>query len=265
MRIESGPTRERIVRTSLMLAMVGGFALWFGYDGWIGYPSQNRRELFQQLTDDERVSVGELKLIPDLGPSQSEKAQILITDKRRIPIESLRSQLDAIFAAPPSFESSEGWHYFGPDYRVKIPVENGRIIGRVVGTPTEKTGTDILLQKVLAGALGVIALYVAWFLVRIRATTLVLDDAGLVYRGRGPIAWDEMKALDSGRFKEKGFVDLIHDEYGTERRLRLDEYHIARFEDVIDEVCARKGFENPIPVEDEDQAKDVEPVPPQGR
>lgn len=83
---------------------------------------------------------------------------------------------------------------------------------------------------------------------RVRGTRLVLDESGLTYQGKGPISWDAMRRLDTARFNEKGWVDLRYDESGTENSIRLDEYHIARFEEVIDEICTRKGFENPLPV-----------------
>ena len=101
----------------------------------------------------------------------------------------------------------------------------------------------------------------------IRRTHLLLDDTGLTYN-RGPlIRWEDMKALDISTFARKGWVHLIYEQSGPERsrmseqraggeqRLKLDEYHLARFDEVIDEICVRKHFENPLPVK--------EPPPPE--
>ena len=57
-----------------------------------------------------------------------------------------------------------------------------------------------------------------------------------------------MKALETSRFTKKGWVDLVYDDNGVEREMRLDEYHLAAFEEIIDAICVRKGFANPLPV-----------------
>ena len=54
MPIESGPTGERKVRSSLLFLMVLVFGLWFAYDGWIGYPGENYRENLEQLPSEQR-------------------------------------------------------------------------------------------------------------------------------------------------------------------------------------------------------------------
>jgi hypothetical protein len=95
--------------------------------------------------------------------------------------------------------------------------------------------------------LAVVAVAALIHVVRVRRTWLELDDTGLTYRGAGPIAWVQMKRLDTARFREKGWVDLYYDDKGTERRLRIDEYHIAAFDEVIDAICQKRGFENPLP------------------
>ncbi|MCC7315956.1 MAG: hypothetical protein IT419_14175, partial [Planctomycetes bacterium] len=60
MPIESGPTGERKVRTTLMFLMFAFFSAWFAYDGWIGYPEKNYGEHLDQLTTQERETVGRL-------------------------------------------------------------------------------------------------------------------------------------------------------------------------------------------------------------
>ncbi len=62
-----------------------------------------------------------------------------------------------------------------------------------------------------------------------------------------------MKALETEMFDKKGWVDLVYDENGAERDIRLDEYHLARFDEVIDAICERKGFRNPLPVDGADK------------
>ena len=113
--------------------------------------------------------------------------------------------------------------------------------------PARHRPVDILLQKGLAVGFAVLSVIAAVHLVRVVRTRAVLDDQGLVYN-RGPvIGWDHMTALDSDRYEAKGWVDLIYDSGGGQQRRRLDSYHLARFDDLIDEICHRKGFRNPLP------------------
>jgi hypothetical protein len=250
MRIESGPTGERKIRTSLLLIMVAGFSCWFAYDGYIGYPAKNRQEHLQQLpTQAERENAKDAKIYETVTPESLPKA--LAAMNKIIGSRATQEQEQAlkdVFGGPPSAKSAEAWFYFGPTFRIKIPLVEGRF-SRPEGTPAEKNDSTIAGQKLLAYVLAIVSIYCLWLLVRVLRTHLVLDEGGLSYQGRGPIRWDDMKALDISRFSRKGWVDLTYNDNGTDRTLRLDEYHCARFDEVIDELCARKGFENPLPVE----------------
>jgi hypothetical protein len=154
--------------------------------------------------------------------------------------------LAKFFGGPPTYENAEGIHYFGVVYRVTARLQGGKV-AEVDGRRGQRSNYDLLFQKYLSGGLGVLALYLLWFVLRVRGTRLVLDENGLTLNGAGPVSWNDVTALDTSNFQKKGWVDLV---YGGDRRMRLDEYHLARFDDVIDEICRRKGFENPLPVKE---------------
>jgi hypothetical protein len=246
MRIESGPTGERKIRTVLLLIMVAGFSGWFAYDGYVGYPAKNRAEHLQQLpTPEEREKARNAPIYPSVTAGSVPQAiKALNKMGKAAQMEALRE----VFGGPPSYENAEALFYFGPTYRIMIPVKGGRL-STPQGSPSEKNDSTIASQKVLAFALAILSVYCLWLFIRVVRTQLVLDDGGLSYQGRGPIRWDDMRAMDISSFSKKGWVDLTYDDHGTERKLRLDEYHLAKFDEVIDELCARKGFENPLPVE----------------
>ena len=164
------------------------------------------------------------------------------------PSPAKRKVLEAAFGGPPSWESANAWYYFGPTYRVQVTLV-GELPLTLAGRATEKTDTDIFWQRVLGVALAAGALALLIVLVRVVRTHLVLDDSGLAFRGRRPIRWEDMKALRADEFSRKGWIDLVCADNGAERRLRLDEYHLARFSEVIDAICAKKGFANPLPVD----------------
>lgn len=281
MRIESGPTGERKVRTLLLFLMVAVFAAWFAYDGLVGYPKENFKEHLDQLSPEDRAKAesapsygsvdatktvivraiikGDMnrleKLAPELALSQAEKSAL-----SRKELDAQRATLTKLMGGPPSYEAVDAWHYFGPSFRMRIRLENGKPNGQVLARKAVKTSTTIAWQKGIAVVLGVLALYLLWFLLKVRSTWLVLDDQGLDYRGRAKASWDAMKKLDTSRFHDKGYVDLVYEEGGREKRVRLDEYHLARFDDIIDEICAHKHFENPLPVAAESEGGQTPPA-----
>jgi hypothetical protein len=230
--------------------MVGGFSGWFAYDGYIGYPAKNRAEHLQQLpTPEEREKAKDATIYPTVTQTAEGKAVAAL--KKVVggrASKEAEQVLTEAFGGPPSWKNNDAWFYFGPSYRIRIPLKDGKLAAPL-GSPSEKSDVSIVWQKRLAFGLAVLAIYCLWLLIRVVRTHLVLDDGGLSYLGRGPIRWEDMRALDIGNFSKKGWIDLTYDDHGTERTLRLDEYHLAKFDDVIDEICARKGFENPLPVE----------------
>src|SRR5215510_874955 len=74
MYIESGPTGERKVRTTLLFLMFAVFAAWFAYDGFRGYAAKNREELIQNLPVDQRPKAANATIYPTVVV---EKAELL--------------------------------------------------------------------------------------------------------------------------------------------------------------------------------------------
>lgn len=249
MRIESGPTRERVIRTAIPLIMFCVFAVWFAYDGWRGYAQKNKEEHLEQLPPQERAKAKDAPIYPnisesELTPEMKSDAEMAI---KRGSIEVRRTALKQIFGAPPSWEGSEAWYYFGPALRVKIPLKDG-MPAEVLIQKAEKSETTIVWQKAIAEVLTLVALCLILLMSRVLRTRLVLDDNGLALNGGRSIGWDAIKGLVTTDFAKKGWLDLVYRDGDAERKTRLDEYHLARFDAIIDEICRRKGFENPLPV-----------------
>lgn len=253
MRIESGPTTERKIRNTLLTIMLAVFSAWFAYDGWAGYPAKNHEEFLNQLPKAEREKAKSGPVYPRLIHKEvNGKDHWLEATREAIAkggASSGRKEIESLFGGPPSYEAADAWYYYGHAVQIKIAVTHGEP-GSVQAQRSQKKDSDIFTQKLLAGSLGALLLYSIWFVVNVSRTHLVLDEAGLAYRSVGPIRWEDMQALDISRFARKGWAELVYNDQGTQRRLRLDEYHLAKFDDVIDQICARKGFENPLPVRD---------------
>ena len=247
MRIESGPTVERRVRSTLALILFAGFALWFARDGWIAWANENIEKYLAVFPLEQRDAVRTGPWYDKVTIESAAQAETALEAGRP---DAVRQALSELYGGPPTLETDETWYYLGPVGQIRVSLRQGRPTGVKPVKPEHSAGS-IQIQKVLAAALGVLAAVMFIHVIRVFATRLVLDDSGLVYRGGGPIGWDAMKRLDSAKFDKKGWVDLYHTRNGDERPLRLDEYHVARFEDVIDEICAIKGFANPLPEEEE--------------
>jgi len=246
--IESGATRERKVRTLLMLVMLGVFSVWFAYDGLIGYPADNVDEHVQQLPADLRESARGMPIYPAVTAQSVPKAKEALG---KIGRDKQLAALEELYGGPPSFQMPDAYYYFGPTCGIKAVCE-GSQISQIISRATDHTDTDIFYQKLIGLVLGVLTVYRLWVWVGVLRTRLVLDDRGLSYNGKGPIPWDDMRLLKTDDFQKKGWVDLLYDDDGAQKRLRLDEYHVAKFEDVIDVICAKKAFENPLPVKQSD-------------
>ncbi len=250
MPIESGPTGERKVRSLLLFLMVFSFALWFAYDGWIGYPAENIKENVEQLPLEYRETAKNPRIYDTVHEGNTPAVRKLIKQHFK-DFPTARAKLEEFYGGPPSFEIKDAIYYFGPSYHIIFRFDAVDKDEWIVARKTEKTATSILWQKGLAIGLLAYSAYLFLFVMRVRKTRLVLDQDGLSFRGVGPITWESMRSLDISRFSRKGFVDLMYDDNGAERRLRLDEYHLEKFDDIIDELCAKKGFENPLPLIEE--------------
>ncbi len=250
MPIESGPTGERKVRSLLLFLMMLAFSLWFAYDGWIGYPAENVKEHLEQLPTEYREAAKNPTIYKTVNEAKTAALRRKVNGHPNN-LAAIRADMQQVFGGPPSFETKDTIYYFGPCYRVSVLVDAAKGSDRVVGRFAEKNATTILWQKGLAVVLALFSIYLLFFVRSVRRTKLVLDERGLTYRTANPISWDAMRSLDISRFSRKGFVDLEYDDQGDSRKVRLDEYHLEKFDDIVDELCARKGFENPLPVNEE--------------
>lgn len=239
MPIESGPNAERKVRSSLLFLLVAIFAVWYGYDGWFGYPKNNVRDFLKTLPTDQRAGTENLKVNEAVNEKNIPKIE---TVKIRID-DNPESAIGAVLGGPPSLKTPDAWYYIGPAHIVKFALRDGRPAD--VSLPkTPHSATDIRWQKNYAYGLTVLAGIALIYVIRVRMAKARLDDAGLTL-GSGPtIGWDAMKSLDSTHFRKKGWVVLYHGD--PETPAKIDEYHYARFDDIIDAICARKGFDNPL-------------------
>lgn len=244
-RIESGPTRERIVRTALLLILIGGFGAAFFYDGWHGYPKENFEEHLKALPPEQRDDAQDARIYQTVTRESEAAAQAVLN---RIGAAEQKKTLEELYGGPPSFESENAWYYFGPAFRIKFELERGEA-RRFSGQASAKSATSIRWQRAIGIVLGLGTVVVLIHLLRVLSTKAILGDDGLRIRRQPSIPWDAMTALEDGMFRKKGWVDLVYELGGGTQRIRLDEYHFARFKEIVARLCERKGFVDPVAAE----------------
>jgi len=231
MTIKSGTTGEYRMRSLLFLAMCLGFAAWFGYDGLWGYPAQNLEWARQ--------------ILPEKPADLRTNPKVLKKNLAAVQNGMTLQQVTALLGEPALVRHNERW-FVGPATYACI-----KFAGEVVESigpqqeNTEKSEGDIRGQRGFAAVLLVLSLaFAARFVVVVLRPT-VLDEYGVRARGRR-VAWEQMTGLDTSNYDRKGWLDLEYNEDSKRRKVRLDSYHIARFDDLINEICSRKGFASPI-------------------
>lgn len=234
--IECGTTGERRTRITILVVALLASSLWFAYDGWIGWPAQNEREYREQLPPDARGA--DLRILPDVTEA---KAKTLATARTL-------EEIETVLGGSPGAKTAFDVRWYGPGGSVVVELKDGRPSGPVTFRPARRTETSLLWQKIIAVGLFLGFLAALRRFIRVRGERYRLDDSGVTIRNTGPIHWESMQRLESDRYVEKGWVDLHYTENGSPKTIRLDSYEIADFDDFIDEICRRRGFENPLPV-----------------
>ncbi len=233
MRIESGTTRERVVRCLIFLVVCGALAIYFAYDGYVGYPKKNLEQARKNFP--KAVST-----LPQANPN--------VTAERFAQLQAdLPRNLDEITDAlgEPAYQDQKDAHFVGR-YGVIRATLDGRRVSGLSWQKLEKSHADILFQQGAAYSLALLTLVTLVQFFRILRTHVVLDDEGLAYNSRR-VTWDQMTSLVTDKYHDKGWVDLAYKKAdGTEHKLRLDSYKIKAFDEIISALCQRKGFTSPI-------------------
>ena len=243
MRLESGPARAdrnwRLIQAVLFL----GFATYFFFDWAVGYPNKNKevaneklanRELFGgQLTYDKLADTPDeaaLKRLKEANPTTREQVQKILGTPQYTRRESAGRSTEVYISK---------WGY------AEVPLQGDRLSeqGQVTWTKWARSKEEIWLQL----ACGLIALVPGLYFARrlYKAITLhvTIDDEGMVYDHRR-IAFADMVSLRD--YSPKGWIDLYHKVGEGEKRLRLDNEKVKKFDEIVSAICKAKGFKNEV-------------------
>lgn len=241
MRLESGPaSAERnwqLVRVIIFL----GFAAWFVYDGAVRYPHKNRVAAEQKLQAEPfkgQIRFDEL----GEGPGEDDLERLQTTLRTREQVHELLGQP----TFPKPGETRGEIEYFVGRYGfIAVPLPGGRT--SAANPPYwqewDKTRAEIRGQFYWALVPLLPGLWFLWKLYKAVTLRVVIDDEGMVYDGRR-IGWGQMTALRD--YNPKGWIDLYYREDDAERRLRLDNEKVRRFDEIVAEISREKGFRNEV-------------------
>ena len=242
-RLESGPARTDtlwIVGYTVLCLALGA---WFLYDWKVGWPAKNQAEAARVL--EQQMSQLTPKQTPPATlasrPTKAAFEELARSDKRTL--EDVNQAL-----GPPLFERSEAGvttRYYASEWgMVGIPFRSGlaEISEKVAWRPWYKSEDDVEAQKYFGVLCVLVGLYFAYRAVRAATLRVTIDDNEMNYGGKR-IPLSAMKRLVD--FSPKGWVDLYYDVGAGERKLRLDNQKVAKFDEIIETICAMKGFPDP--------------------
>ena len=251
MRLESGPALyDRMYFLGFLILCIG-LGGYFYYDYTIGYPAENIEQAHKVLQ-------------PLLGSS---------LDTTTFPERPTKNDFDAMFAAQPAtttelhahagFEqplftrqadtSNETVEYHVSQYGyAPIKVAGTRVVASsLVWNTWFKTKEEIQLQFWFAMACAAVGLFALHRFYRASTLRAMIDDEGMTY-GSQRIPFTAMNSLQD--YSRKGWVDLYYGEGDQRKKLRIDNQKILKFDEIITALCEAKGFEDPRPPAEEEEA-----------
>jgi len=244
MHIESPVTKRSLVRMGFLVVLLAAFAAWFGKDGWVSYPQKNLRAANQNFPK----PAAELPT-PNSAVTEEAAAAIkaaLAEGSQPVTLAELRAKWgEPAYLGPPAGAVESGSpvdrvaFFVGPYGWAEAALRGERVV-QIQWSNGPKSPDEILVQKAIAGAIGLGALVALVFLVREMRLRFVLDDEGLALPGHGRIAFERMVALDDSDFAKKGILRLKYRDGDDEKTALLDEERIDRFG-----LCEKKSW--PIP------------------
>ena len=258
MRLESGPAGYD--RNYNLVIMLVGILLgaYFLYDYQIGYPKKNLEAAQKALTPllgakNVPTELSEHPTGPEIEDLKKELNEI---SSRPVSPNDIRTTLGEPLFAMPNEDGTGALEHFVSIYGMaRVPITHGRVDPALIHwQPWEKSKDEIRLQLYCAIVTFAFALFMFTRVYRAAALRVVIDDEGLTYAKRR-IPFDNMVRLCD--YSRKGWVDLYYRHGPQERKLRIDNQKVRKFDEIIDTLCAAKGFEDPRTVSQEVDAEET--------
>jgi len=248
MTLKSGPAvMDRIYWSVVTLACLA-FAAYFFYDGKWGYLKKNRAEAAQRLPALIERSIDQVELGDSPTQADFEKLRADVQKVKASGRPATPEQVHQAFGAA-VHKRHEGpgrtVEYFVSVYGcATVAIDNGRVNpGALAWTKWNKTKEQIQQQYYWGLIPLLIGLYAGLRAYRAMTLRVVIDEEGMTYAAQR-IPFEAMTELRD--YNRKGWVDLYHRTDAGQKRLRLDNQKVAKFDEITEAICQATGFENPI-------------------
>ncbi len=255
MQIESGPASGDRNRYLIIFLMTFAFAGYFFYDGIWGYLAKNRAEAARVLPG--KIGIQQSDLPETFGDTPTKPEIDKLLENPPTEPASLTEQFGQPMHVKPGLQG-ETYQYYVSDYgMLEAKLRFGKIVPEgLVWTKWAKTREEIQYQIYVWGALCLaVALYALFRLLALLGLRVTIDQQKLVYN-RTEIPLSAMKQFTN--FSPKGWVDLVYDSGGSERRLRLDNYRVDRYDEILDHICQHTGLSDPRPQDQPENDPDTD-------
>ncbi len=250
MRIESGVAKRAVIRKGMIVGLLLIFAAWFGYDGWVGYPRANMKDAkanfpvvpAEAVTQNSAVTAESAKVLADrLAKDRSRTLTLADLEQQwGKPAYDGPAQAggEASAGRVAFFVGTYGW--------VKVTLA-GDTVTEVQWYPAGHDYSAVVVQKLLAAVLAVIAMIPLGLLLASMSARYVLDDEGLSVPGKGLIRYDRMVGVDMKELQKQGIVRLQYKtQKDEEATLVLDEEVCDKFEEIVLNLCDKKGWQQEL-------------------
>jgi len=227
--INSGTSTERIIRSLLLSILVDVFAMYFLYDGYVGYPRKNAEQLASLL---------------GLPAAQAPAPNMALTSKRgKALAESVRAGqgLDKLAAelGAPAIRQPDAAYFLGRGGWLKAETE-GELVWSAKWYDGPHTEADQSIQRLIGWLLVAGGVAAMLNLMRVIMTRAQLSDAGLQVTGHALIPFETMTALHCS--ESSGICVLDYSASGQTWKLRLDPYLYKQAAEISRAIAERKSF-----------------------
>ena len=254
--LESGPAKTDRLYWLVVGLVFSGYAGWSVYDGAIRYFEQNRQEAQKYVQQWTKLPVDFERSFTEADferVRKSEEPPTLETIHQEFGLP-LPPKQKAV--GPPDVE-----RFVSVYGMVTVPLERGERVSvhRMEWLKWHHSPDDIRVQYYMAVVVGAVALFLLYRAFKAARLCALIDEEGLTYGGRR-IAFAEMVSLRD--YNSKGWVDLYYrlGNGDDEKKLRIDNQKIAKFDEIVELICEKKGFTNPVttPEEPEEEKEEAE-------
>jgi hypothetical protein len=230
-------TVERIVRNGIVTAMVVGFAGWSFYDGYVGYPKKNLEQAKLELP-------AELQHTAAINERVTEKAANGFANGINI------KEISAAIGPPAWRGDFGGVHekavWFGRGGSLITLVDKIGMTRTVEWKSGKYKETDLWLQKLMGLILAPLGIIMLIRLIAMSTRGAELSDQGLKPSGKDLIPFEAMTGWDAETYKDRGQITLEYETSNGKGEYVLDDYKLAAFKTIVNEISKHKGFDNPI-------------------